>query len=111
MKKLFKPQNEMWVATRENLVNTILYIVKNKPTDAKAGYIEDKLYYLLEDYGVYRKVYKKEKSKPIFRLTAPLFYIAGIILFIILRPITYIFGVDIVNTKLGYFMRAWEARI
>jgi len=111
MKKLFEPKNKMWVVEKEALVNNILELVNNVPKDVPPYYLENKIYYLLEDYGIYRKPPKNLKSKVIFRITSPLFYLVGIILFIILRPITYIFNINLVNTKLGYFMRAWENRL
>ena len=109
MNNLFKPKNELWVTDKERLVERILYIVNNKPKDSPSGYVEDKIYYLLENYGVYFKPIKNKKSKIRYRLTAPLYYIIGIILFIILRPITYLFNISMVNTKIGYFMRKWES--
>lgn len=112
MKKLFEPKNNMWVAEKERLVERILVTIDNVPDTApRRDYLEDKIYYLLDNYGVYRKPPKKLKSKTIFRLTAPLYYLVGTILFIILRPITYVFNISLVNTKIGYFMRAWENRL
>ena len=111
MKSLFKPKNKMWVAEREQLVERILEIVRNKPKGSPSGYVGNNIYYLLEDYGVYSNPTKALKSKAIFRITAPVYYIVGTILFIILRPITYVFNINLFNTKVGYFMREWEARL
>ena len=103
--KLFKPKNTMWVADKEVLAENIVRTVEGFSKDSSNAIKADKIYWLLDDYGVYFKPKIKEKSTPLWRLTAPFYYLIGITLMLILTPILYVLGKGIENTKIGYFFR------
>ena len=108
MKGLFK-KRALWVADKEQLAEELHEI--SCQLEKQHYEIKEELYWKLDEYGVYRKPYKKENSTPLWRLTAPIYYLLGVVFFIILSPLTYILGIDMTNTKLGYAFRSWEKKL
>lgn len=105
---MFKVKRELWVASKEMLVNT-LYDLANQ-NDKTETQIKDEMYFKLEDYNISHSLTKKD-SNAWWRLSTPLFYLVAVVYIITINPILYVLGKSIENTKFGYFMRLWEDKL
>ena len=107
MKRLFNRRSNMWKAS-------IRFLAKELKETLEATTYEDlkidALVNVLEGYVIYRPV-DRSKSNVLWRLSAPFYYLTGIVCFVLLSPILYIFNIELMESDFYHKMREWEKKL